>query len=339
MERSPRPASNPPRTVAVFRALQLGDMLCAVPALRALRTALPGARITLIGLPWAREFAARYSGSIEVFVAVAGYPGLPEQPPEIERIPAFLSLMQERQFDLVLQLHGSGRISNPLTLLFGGRTTAGFYRSDDVCPDDATFVLYPEDGPERLRLLRLMEFLGMPACGDGLEFPLHDSDRSALQAIERAHAIGARPYVCVHAGARHAARRWPAARFAAVADALASVGLAVVLTGSADERPITDAVQREMRARAIDLAGETTLGSLAALLAGSRLLICNDTGVSHLADALGVPSVIVFTGSEHESWAPGDGERHRVLRGIGVEADDVVRAAANLLDAEAVHAA
>jgi ADP-heptose:LPS heptosyltransferase len=219
-------------------------------------------------------------------------------------------------------------------MLLGAPLTAGFYESGAYCPDPARFVAYPHVGPEIHRHLRVLEHLGVPRQGDHKEFPVRDDDRRALAAVPQVQALAMGAYACVHPGASVPERRWPADRFAAVADALAQHGLRVVLTGGAEEASITGAVARAMRAPALDLAGQTDLGALAALLEGARLLVSNDTGIVHIAEGVGTPSVIVsfMTGAEIERWAPLDRERHRYLAGgMTVTEDEALAHVASLL--------
>lgn len=307
---NPMPALADSRRIAVFRALQVGDMLCAVPALRALRAAVPAAEITLIGLPWAAEFAQRFKHYIDDFVVFPGAPGLPEQAASAGDLDTFYRDMQARRFDFALQLHGDGRLTNAIVRGLGARQVAGFYPPHKAVADP-TFVPYREREPEIRRLLRLIGALGVPTRSEALEFPIGGLEWKELARLRAAYGLRPGEYVCVHAGARAATRRWLPERFAAVADALAMQGLRVVLTGTGEEQLIAQGVARAMHAGAINLCGQIGLGVLAALYTGARLLVCNDTGVSHLAAALCVPSVVVYTGSDPERWAPLDRERHR----------------------------
>jgi ADP-heptose:LPS heptosyltransferase len=92
-----------------------------------------------------------------------------------------------------------------------------------------------------------------------------------------------------------------------------------------------------MQERPVDLAGRTSLGALAALYADARLLICNDTGVAHLATAVGLPSVVIFATSDTTRWGPLDRDRHRVVHDATVA--EVIDQADELLAREAIHAA
>jgi ADP-heptose:LPS heptosyltransferase len=308
-----------PARIAVFRALQLGDMLCVVPALRALRASAPAARITLIGLPSMRDFAARYPAYIDDFVAFPGLSAFPEQPAREDELPAFVDAMRARRFDLVLQLHGDGTILNELLASFDA-PLAGFCPVDEAGGHDvARFVPWDEHRSEARRYLDVVERIGGDAAAvadASLELPIRADEVAEWHVVAREHGLVAGRFACVHAGARWPSRRWPVERFAAVAAALARRGLAIVLTGSVDERPIVDALERLLAARgvvAVDLAGRTSLGALAAMLADAALVVCNDTGISHVAAAVHAPSIVVASGSDVARWAPLDIARHPVL--------------------------
>jgi ADP-heptose:LPS heptosyltransferase len=339
-----------PASIAVFRALQLGDLLCAVPALRALRRGFPAARVTLIALPWARELAARFPQYIDDFVEFPGFPGLAERRYELAEVHDFLRRTAERRFDLALQLHGSGEVSNPLVALLGARRMAGYFREGQYCPDAATFLPWRDAEPEIDRGVRLVAALGAAPRGLELEAPLLPADREALAAAVGQHDLARGGYVCVHPGAQLPSRRWYPERFAVVADALAARGLRVVLTGTAGEAALARRVAERMLAPALDLVGRTTLGALTALIDGARLVVANDTSVRHVAAARGTPCVAVACGSDVRRW-PAREPTQRLLHAEvacrpcvhvrcpvghpcahGVESRDVIAAADELLD-------
>jgi len=301
------------RSIAVFRALQLGDLLCTVPALRALRSAYPQARITLIGLPWAATLIERYPDLLDAHLTFPGYPGLPEQPWNIEHVAQFVGDVRALGLDLLLQMQGDGSVVNPLMATLGARYVAGFARAESWRPDDTLFLDYPEQGTEVDRMLALPRHLGAHA-DPALDSPVATGEATGARALLAMHGVRG-GYAALHPDARAKTRRWPTRHFAAIGDTLAARGLAIVVTGSHDEAPVVRATIEAMRAPATNLAGATSLGVLGALLRDAHVLVCNDTGVSHLAAATGTASVVVFSGSDPDRWAPHDADRHRVVHG------------------------
>jgi ADP-heptose:LPS heptosyltransferase len=289
------------KRIAVFRALQLGDMLCAVPAFRVLRSTFPSAEITLIGLPWAESFVKRFSKYLDQFILFPGYPGLPEQEINPAEIVNFIASMQANNFDLLVQMQGNGSYVNPLCLLLGAKYIAGYYRSEDYCPNSDLFMLYPDQGSEIDRHLLLMYFLGFRKGSRELEFPLSDEDHKDFNSLPIPLK---NQFICVHPGSRGAWRQWPPDHFAALADYCYEKGMTVVLTGLKNESELTAQVESLMKNPAIDLAGKTSLGAMGVLIRKAAMLISNCTGVSHLAAAFQTPSIVISMDGEPERWSP-----------------------------------
>lgn len=301
----------PPRRVVIVRAKRIGDFLCATPAIRALRGALPHAEITLVAMPFVEDLAAR-SPHLDRFVAFPGFPGMAEQFFDARKAAALFARMQAEHFDLAIQMHGSGVFSNPFTLMLGARFTAGFVREGDGPGRlDAAFPI-PEGMHEVRRLLALTTFLGAPARGEAMEMPLWPEDHAAGEAL----LAGADPpLIGLHPGAREDVKRWTLDGFAVVGRQLRrQCGGTVVLTGGPDERASAVALARSIGPSCRSLVGETTMGSLGAVIARLDVLVTNDSGPAHVAYALGTPTVCLFGSTDPAMWGPLDAERHRVLR-------------------------
>lgn len=306
--------SDRPYSVAVVRALPgLGDFLCAIPALRALRHSLPFARIDLIGLPATRALAHRFRAYVDRLVEFPGYPGIPEVPSDSRRLLSFLSDVRREPYDLVIQMHGDGSYMNDFSLALGSPLVFGYHPQGARPPHADRFLPYAPDEPEVRRNLRLVEHVGARPCGEHLEFPLNPLDAAKLARVRESVGLRAGSYAVIHPGASSGEKRWCAEHFACVADRLATDGITPVLTGVMGELELTATVREAMDAVAIDLTGRTSLGALAALVSGAALVVANDTGISHLADALAVPSVIVFSASDPRRWAPLNTFYHRVV--------------------------
>jgi ADP-heptose:LPS heptosyltransferase len=293
-----------PRKVALLRASRIGDFLCATPAFRALRAALPGAEITLITLPLLRDLVER-SPQLDRFVAFPGFPGIAEQFFDAQRAGAFLAEMRAERFDLAIQMQGSGVYSNPFTLLLGARATAGFIRQHDEPGLLDAAMPIPEHGSETQRTLALANFLGAAPQGERTEFPLLPADRAAAETL----LAGAQPpLIGLHAGARDRARRWSPERFAAVGAALhAHCGGTMILLGDTEASLASAHIAQRLHAAGVpclDLARQTTLPSLGAVIARLMLLVTNDSGPAQIAYALDTPSVTIYGGANPEAYGP-----------------------------------
>ncbi|MGK5448193.1 glycosyltransferase family 9 protein [Streptomyces radiopugnans] len=309
----PAPLADPSvRRIAYLRArVGLGDVLCTVPALRALRAARPDVRVAFATWVEMAPVLDRFRDYVDELLPFHGYPGIPDRPVDPEGLREFLR--SAGRFDLVVQGYGDRPAANEVCEAMAAPLTGGFAAAG-FTGDSPWYLPYPRHVHEVHRHLLLVEHLGVPVgADDALEFPLRAADEACLAGLSRVHRLRPGGYAVVHPGASSPSRRWPPERFAAVADGLADSGLRTVLTGVPGEEAVTAAVLRHARSRPVDLTASTSLGELACLLRDAALLVTNDTGTAHLAAAVGTPTVAVFLSGDPVRWAH-RGPRHRVAR-------------------------
>jgi ADP-heptose:LPS heptosyltransferase len=302
------------RRIVVVRALFLGDLLVATPALRTLRQAFPEAEITFVGLPWSRALVERLD-SVDRFLEFPGWPGIPEVPVDRTRIEVFCESAAAERFDLAIQLHGNGTHLNQLMTRLGARWTLGYVPDDHPGPLDFSLP-YPAE-PEHIihTQLRLLERIGIAPSSPRMELPLADEDFAELGRWPGAHTLEAPGLkIGIHPGAKFPSRRWDLGRFAEVADRLHSAQHArIVLLGGPSDELLVEGIAALMRARPLNLAGHTSVGALGAAISRLDLLICLDSGPFHVACALGTPTVVLFGPGDQRRWGPLDPVRHRVV--------------------------
>ncbi|MET8350354.1 glycosyltransferase family 9 protein [Micromonospora sp. NPDC005206] len=270
--------------ILVLRALGVGDLVTAVPALRALRVAYPGRELALAAPAWLAPLVDLVGG-VDRLVDTAGLdgPAWPGPAPQV-----------------AVNLHGRGPQSHrllaaarPGRLLAFANTDAGFVDGPPWAADEH----------EVDRWCGLLSWYDIPADRTDLALRRPEAPRLPTGAT------------VLHPGGKIPAKRWPAERFAALARALTDRGHRVLLTGSADERALAAGVADAagLPPTAV-LAGRTDLGALAALVANARLVVSGDTGVAHLATGYGTASVVLFGPVPPAHWGPPpDRPRHRVL--------------------------
>jgi ADP-heptose:LPS heptosyltransferase len=282
----------------------------ATPALAALRATFPDAEITLLGGTWHAEFLSGRPGPVDrvlVLPQVRGLAGQPAGAPAGTALLTFLARARVDRYDLAVQLHGGGAVSNPLVRALGASWTVGL-QAEGAAPLDLT-VPYRFHQPE---VFRLLEVVGLVGASGPPEYP-----RLAVSAEERVAAAdllpGDGPWAALHVGAGDPRRRWSAEGFAAVADGLAVAGVRPVLVGTAADRSASDAVHAHTCAGLHDLTGLTDLGTLAALLQRCAVVVANDSGPLHLARAAGAPTVGLYWCGNAINAAPTTRSRHRPL--------------------------
>jgi ADP-heptose:LPS heptosyltransferase len=312
--------------IAVLRGGGLGDLMFALPAMSALKAAYPEASLTLLGTPLHAELLSQTEGPVDETVVLPFAEGVRPGAEDQEELENFFGRMRDRNFDLAVQLHGGGRYSNPFLLRLGARHTAGTRTPDAARLERTVPYLYYQHEP--LRALEVAGFAGAaPVELEARLLALPEFRQRLTARLDRMPSSAERGRVVIHPGATDPRRRWPAERFGAVARKAADDGFRVLVIGDHSEKELAEAVVEHAVGRGANdgapqaglqvesLAGQLGLGELAALLADCSVVVANDSGPRHLAQALGAPTVGVFWAGNAINAGPLGRSLHRIHLG------------------------
>ncbi len=282
----------PPERVLVVRADQLGDMVCAIPALRRLRQLLPGAQLTGL-VTTANAALARSLGVFDDLIVIdfRTDPVVGRRLMPVDRQVQLEADLHARKFDLAIDL-AENSPSRYLLLLSGAKRLCGV-QGDGYGFLDLQFQGHvldrfngSEQAPASNKMLAMMEWLGASMASLGETIRRHDLSPSAL----RRFGLGERDYVVLHTGARLQFSRWP--HYPDLARRLlARTGLSVVLIS---DEPMSAArlgpgLVGHERFQLIERA--LPFDDLDLLLSYCAAFVGNDSGPKHLASLRGSEAV------------------------------------------------
>ncbi|GAA4055534.1 glycosyltransferase family 9 protein [Agromyces indicus] len=299
------------RRIAVLRGGGLGDLLFAMPAISAFAAAYPDAELVLLGTPMHAELLSGRPGPVARVEVLPDAPGIREAGGAAsEPVDDFVARLRRHRFDLAVQLHGGGRNSNPFLLRLGARHTVGS-ATEDAAPLERTlpYVYYQHE------VVRGLEVAGLAGAAPvDLEPAIEVLDEERRSADALLGPLDG-PLVVVHPGATDPRRRWPVERFAHVVGALLDDGAEVALVGDPSDRRIEAELASSLGAsggRLHRLAGRSGLGETAAVFERAAVVVANDSGPRHLAQAVGAATVGIFWFGNVVNAAPFGRGRHRV---------------------------
>ena len=269
----------------------MGDVILTTPLIRALRARHPAAEIVYLTRPGFAPLVADHPAAVEVLTF----------DPKEEALTSLAARLKSRQFTHMLDLHGVAR-TRLLRLLLPGRWSG--YNKRRL----ARWMLvrtkqdiYPDSVPEAERFFEAAR--GLDLTPDGMPAVVGIGPPAAASGLAWLAGRGlgeSRPIAALAPGAAHFTKRWPRENWEMLCRALVARGYDVAVLTGADFREDGTAVTEAGGVNAASTAGALGLQETAAVLRRSEVLVSGDTGLMHLATAVGTPVVALFGPTVHQ---------------------------------------
>ena len=305
------------KRILVFTACPgIGDMIARLPAIEALKHAFPSAHMAIVirDKPVLHEITKDLPYIDEIIIQNRPYKKL-----ALWQMWRFGWMLRKRQFDAVL-IFGRSKFREPFLAYFSGaKIRIGYETKKGIGRSLLTHVItaHPDDH-EIENIFKVIAPLGIQKPKNiQIHFPVQKAADSQMESFLKNHHLKPRRFVVLLTCANYSGRRWPKKRFSEIIDYLQQeFGLQSILVGSQQDRLYITQIIEGAHSNAINLAGQTTLSQLAALLKKCALFIGVDSGPMHLAAALDVPIIALFGPSHFKRWAPWQNHadiRHQII--------------------------
>lgn len=304
--------------ILIIRTDRIGDVVLSTPVVRALRTAYPDAYLAMMVRPAHRELI---EGNPSLNAVILYDKDGKEK--SWSATVRFAGDLRTHRFDTAVILHSTNRVIL-VSWLAGIRRRVGYARRLPWLLTHRLPYIKPEGNRHELEYnLALLRLIDVESQERTLHLPVTAAQEAKVSEFLRAQGANGRvPLVAIHPGASCSSKRWPAERFAAVADFLVErCGAKIIVVTGPEERAVGETVVSSMKHPALRAFGFFSLGELACLFKQSRVLISNDSGPVHIACAAGIPVVSIFGrwggGLSPRRWGPTSADSVSLHRDIG----------------------
>ncbi len=291
--------------ILIARTDRIGDVLLSTPVIRALREKFPQAYISMVVAPYAREI-------------VEGNPYLDEviiydkdgKHKSWWRTLKFASRLKKKKFDLAIILHPTNRL-HLITFLAGIPQRLGYDRKFG-CLINRRKKHTKQEGlrHEAEYNLEFLSDLGITGDPQNLFMPIKEESEQYVDELFRRNGLSQTDKIlAINPGASCPSKIWPVERFVEVAERLSNLyNFKILILAGPKEIYLANKIAGDLQAKAINLAGKTSVSQLASILKRCVLFISNDSGPVHVACAVGTPVISIFgrsqAGLSPRRWGP-----------------------------------
>lgn len=305
--------------ICVYKIGNIGDIVCTIPSMYKIRQAYPNSHLTLLtspgkrGMPGAKELLAGADWLDEIIVYY------PDEIDNTTKGIKWLSDLRKKKIDIWIELPNDlatmqSSIRNLFLARLAGAKWGYGWRINTIkwaAKAQSEYLSFANEVERNLSILSEAGIDGGPVV---FPLPIKNVHRNFVDYLFEENGIKGKSLIALAPGAKRSTNLWPAERFAEIGDYLIGNGFEVLLLGGRNDEILCESIIGRMDHGGINLAGKSSLLETTEILKRCHLLVCNDSGVQHLASAVGTPCISIFSYWQLKGkWRP-YGDQNTILQ-------------------------